>query len=177
MYALTEYVGSGRINNAILALNKTAESPGASPVSTLDLYRELRVATPDSLKTLLHDLFEVNTLWQFETNRITAVKAPENRWTLTLDVKATKIVYDSAGVVTEVPMDEWIPIGVFAERKPGHDELSEALYLEKHRIRSGEQTITITVSGTPVLAGIDPHHLLDWEEKEDDDNVDVVVLN
>jgi hypothetical protein len=29
----------------------------------------------------------------------------------------------------------------------------------------------VTVPGKPVLAGVDPHHLLDWEENEDDDNI------
>jgi hypothetical protein len=28
----------------------------------------------------------------------------------------------------------------------------------------------------PVLAGIDPYHLLDWEEQEDDDNIDGVEI-
>jgi hypothetical protein len=93
---------------------------------------------------------------------------------VTLNVHARKIVYDSAGVETEMPMNECIPIGVFAAREPGHDELSAPLYLRKHRIRSGDQTIIVTVSGNPILAGIDPHHLLDWEEKEDDDNIEEV---
>lgn len=48
------------------------------------------------------------------------------------------------------------------------------LYVRKHRIRSGEQTITVTVPRKPVLAGIDPYHLLDWEEGEDDDNIEGV---
>jgi len=34
-----------------------------------------------------------------------------------------------------------------------------------HRIRSGDQTITVTVPREPALAGIDPYHLLDWEER------------
>ena len=29
----------------------------------------------------------------------------------------------------------------------------------------------MTVPGKPLLAGIDPHHLLDWEEDGDDDNI------
>jgi hypothetical protein len=29
-----------------------------------------------------------------------------------------------------------------------------------HRVRSGPQTITVTVSGRPARAGIDPRHLL-----------------
>ena len=34
------------------------------------------------------------------------------------------------------------------------------LHLKKHRIRSGEQTITLMVHGKPSRAGIDPNHLL-----------------
>ena len=36
--------------------------------------------------------------------------------------------------------------------------------MQLHRTRSGEQTITVTVPREPVLAGIDPYHLLDWED-------------
>jgi len=94
---------------------------------------------------------------------------------VTLDVRARKIVYDSAGVKTEVPMDEWIPIGVFGEAAEGHDEFSAPLYVGMHRIRSGEQTITVTVPRKPVRAGIDPYHLLDWEQPEADDNIGPVT--
>ena len=176
MYALSEYAGSDRVNRAIRTLVKKSDSVNAAPVTTLDLYRELKAATPDSLQNMLHDFFEVNTLWFFETNKVTAIKTDTGKWEVTLNVKARKIVYDSAGVETDMPMDGWIPIGVFAEPKPGHDELSAPLYLEKHFIRAGDQTITVTVSRKPVLAGIDPHHLLDWEEKEDDDNIQEVLF-
>ena len=93
---------------------------------------------------------------------------------MTLDVRARKMVDDSAGVETEVPMDEWVQIGVFGAAEQGEDELSAPLYVQMHRIRSGEQTITVTVPRKPALAGIDPYHLLDWEEGEDDDNIEGV---
>lgn len=175
MYALTQYAGADRVNKALHTLNTNSRLPLAKPVSTLDLYAELKNALPDSLQPLLYDIFEVNTLWSFETKGVTSIKK-NNLWEVTLRVTAKKIVYDSAGVETEVPMNEWIPIGVFGKRKPGHDELSSPLFLKPHRIRSGEQTITVTVAGPPLLAGIDPHHLLDWEEKEDDDNIEAVMI-
>ena len=46
--------------------------PGAPLATTLDLYGELQAATPDSLQYLLHDLFEVNTVWDFEMEKATA---------------------------------------------------------------------------------------------------------
>jgi ABC-2 type transport system permease protein len=175
MYALTEYAGSDRVNGALRRLVETSDSAGASSVTTLDLHRELKAVIPDSLQYLLHDLFEVNAYWDLEVQNVTAVEN-KGAWQVTLDVKARKLAYDSAGVVTETPMDEWIPIGVFAARERGHDELSAPLYMQMHRIRTGEQKITVTVRREPVLAGIDPYHLLDMDEKEDDDNVDQVTI-
>ncbi len=176
MYALTQYAGIDNVNQAIRTLVTQSNAPGAEPVSTLDLYHELQKTAPDSVQTLLHDLFEVNTLWEFEADKITAVKSGAGQWTVTLDVFAKKITYDTAGTVTEVPMDEWIPVGVFTHA-PEYDELGKPLHLKYHRIKSGRQTITITVSGEPVLAGIDPYHVLDWDEKEDDDNVEGVLIS
>ncbi|HMG96741.1 MAG TPA: ABC transporter permease, partial [Gemmatimonadaceae bacterium] len=171
MYALSEYVGTERVNGVLRALIARNDSPAALPVTTLDLYRGLKAVTPDSLQYLLHDLLEVNAFWEFKMNRVRAVESKGGSWQVTMDVRARKLVYDSAGVKTEVPMDEWIPIGVFGEAPQGHDEFSAPLYVRMHRIRSGEQTITVTVPRKPVRAGIDPFHLLDWEQPEADDNI------
>jgi hypothetical protein len=175
MYALTEYIGSDQVNGAIKRLIEKHDGPGAPQATTLDLYRELQAVTPDSLKFLLHDLFEVNTYWRLKTERATA-KQTEGGWQVTLELQARKEVFDSAGVETTVPMNEWLEIGVFAAAAEGAWELSQPLYLQKHRIRSGAQTITVVVPRQPVLAGIDPFHVLDWEEREDDDNIDRVEI-
>jgi hypothetical protein len=176
MYALSEYMGMERVNGALRRLIQRHDSAGAPRVTTLDLYRELQGVAPDSLGPLLHDLFEVNTFWDLRTERVAATRTDAGAWQVTLDVRARKVVADSAGVETEVPMSEWVEIGVFAPAGRGHAELSAPLYVRKHRIRSGRQTITVTVPREPVLAGVDPFHLLDIEEREDDDNVEPVKI-
>jgi hypothetical protein len=173
--ALSEYMGVERVNTALRRLNGKHRSGTPPLATTLDLYRELQAVTPDSLQSLLRDLFEVNTYWQVATERVTATPTEGGTWRVTLDVRARKVVLDSTGVENEVGMDEWVEVGVFARAESG-DELSAPLYVQKHRIRSGEQTITVTVPREPVLAGIDPHHLLDWEEREDDDNIEGVEI-
>ncbi|HET9440141.1 MAG TPA: hypothetical protein VFO52_08215, partial [Longimicrobiales bacterium] len=175
MHALTEYIGTHQVNGALRRLIENHDKPGAPQATTMHLYRELQAATPDSLNFLLHDLFEVNTYWRLKTDRVTAQQTG-NGWQVTLDVRARKEVFDSAGVVTERPMNEWLEIGVFADVANGAWELSQPMYLQKHRIRSGQQTITVMVPRKPVLAGIDPFHVLDWEEREDDDNVERVAI-
>lgn len=57
---------------------------------------------------------------------------------------------------------------MYAPREYG--EFGSPLYLQKHLIRTGKQRIVLTVRGRPVLAGIDPRHLLDWAEGVDDDD-------
>jgi hypothetical protein len=73
-----------------------------------------------------------------------------------LEVQAQKVVVDSTGSEHEVPMNDWLEIGIYEEGKG----LDEPLYLQMHRIRSGEQTIKVTVPRKPDRGGIDPNYLM-----------------
>ncbi len=152
---MREYVGEGRVD---AALRRLLERHGGGepplPVPT-DLYRELRAVTPDSLHGLLADLFERNTYWELATEGARAQPTGTGTWRVTLDVQARKVVVDEAGVETEVPMDDWVEVGVFAD-----GAASEPLYLGRHRVRSGQRRLTVTVPGRPARAGVDPRHLL-----------------
>jgi ABC-2 type transport system permease protein len=168
-HALSEYVGEERVNGALRGL---VENKASSLATTLDMYRELQAVTPDSLRPLLHDLFEVNTFWTFDTKQATAVQTEAGTWQVTLEVESRKVVGDSAGVEREMPMNEWVEIGIFAAAQPG-EVLGKPLYVQKHRISSGRQTITVTVPQQPARGGIDPYNLLDWEEG---DNIEPVKI-
>jgi ABC-type transport system involved in multi-copper enzyme maturation permease subunit len=171
LYALSEYVGEDRVNGALRTLLEKKKADG-SLATTLDLYRELQAVTPDSIRPLLHDLFEVNAFWTFDTERATAVRT-ESGWEVTVAVDARKVVADSAGAEAEMPIDEWVEIGIFAPAAPG-EILGEPLHVQKHRIRSGSQTITVTVPERPDRAGIDPYSLLDWEEGDNIEGIEVI---
>ncbi|HEX6693479.1 MAG TPA: ABC transporter permease [Longimicrobiales bacterium] len=169
-FALAEYIGDDKVN---LALRRLLEKNRNTATTTLELYDELNAVTPDSSKTLLRDLFETDTYWTFDTKKATAVQTPDGRWQVTFELDAHKAMADSAGKESTLPMDELVEIGVFAEAVPGRI-LGEPLYVKKHRIRTGLQTITITVPVKPARGGIDPYNLLDWEEG---DNIETIVTN
>lgn len=157
MYALREYVGEERVNAALrhfLEAHRYAEPP--YPTS-LDLYEELQAVTPDSLQYLLADLFEKDILWDLQATDARVEPTDTGAYRVTLQIVARKVEPDSVGREIEVPMDDWVEIGVFAAAERG---LGEPLHFGKHRIRSGEQTITLTVPQEPARAGIDPYHLL-----------------
>ncbi|PVY39116.1 ABC transporter permease/M1 family aminopeptidase [Pontibacter virosus] len=162
LYALSNYMGMDRVNGALRSLLKK-HAAGTPPFPTsLDLYQELRMAAPDSLQPLLHDFFEKNTFWELETKQVTAKQTRAGAWQVTLNVQARKFVVDSIGVETALPFNDWIEVGIFPQSK-ADKVVEKPLYLQKHRIRAGQQTITITVPHKPSRAGIDPKNLLiDW---------------
>ena len=165
LYALSEYIGEAQVNGALRHLLETHRLAEAPLATTRDLYRELQAVTPDSLKYLLHDLFEVNTYWELEVEQVTAEPRDDGSWRVVLNVRARKIVVAEAGVETEVPMNDSVEIGIFGDKG-----LTEPIYLHKHPISAGKQTITVTVPRKPTSAGIDPNSLL--IEVKTDDNVE-----
>ena len=73
----------------------------------------------------------------------------------------------------DAPINELIEIGVFAPPAPNQRGFGKAIYLQKHRVRPGKQTITVMVPEKPARGGIDPYNLLDWEEG---DNVEPIEI-
>ncbi|MDB5195931.1 MAG: hypothetical protein JWP88_301, partial [Flaviaesturariibacter sp.] len=159
LYALSKYIGREAVNRALKSLLAKYGSGKPPLPTTLDLYRELKAITPDSLQYLLRDLFEVNTYWDLKTDKATATQTKDGMWQVTLMVQANKNVVDERGKETHIPMDDWIEVGVFAAPEKGV-ELGKVLFMQKFRIRTGPQTFTVTVANKPAQAGIDPENLL-----------------
>ena len=156
MYALSKYIGKEKVNGAMQRLLQKRTS-GALPLpTTLDLYQELQKVTPDSLNYLLHDLFKENTYWRLKTKQFSVAQTKAGNWQVTLKVQAQKVIVDSAGNENQVPMNDWLEVGVYEEGKG----LDKPLYLQMHRIRSGEQTIKVNVPRKPDRGGIDPNNLM-----------------
>jgi ABC-2 type transport system permease protein len=184
MYMLREQIGEECVNTALRRYLEKYRGAGPPYPTSFDLYAELRAVTPDSLQYLLTDLFETVTLWDVKTERAHVEPTGTGAYLVTIDVVGKKMRADSVGKETEVPMDDLVEIGVFA---PGGDkDVGQPLYLKQHRIRSGKQTISITVprpgyaegsgavspklrEGGPARAGIDPYHKL--IDRQGNDNV------
>jgi ABC-type transport system involved in multi-copper enzyme maturation permease subunit len=164
---LRDHIGEDRVNAALRRYADRYRDAGPPFPTSRDLYAELRAVTPDSLHGLLADLFETITLWDLRTEQATVEPTGAGEYAVTLAVVGRKVRADSVGGETEVPMDDLVEIGVFAPGEGGG--LGEPLYLKRHRIRSGEQTIRITVPREPARAGIDPYRKL--FDRQRDDNV------
>ena len=160
MYALRDYIGEEPLNRALAGFVRATKFQRPPFTTSLELIDTLRNATPDSLKYVITDLFETITLYELRPD--SAVSAPvrggADGWQVELFIDAKKLRSDTLGAETEVPMSDWIDIGVYADS--GGKAATVPTYLEKHRITSGAQRIVVRVPQKPARAGIDPLHKL-----------------
>lgn len=161
MYTLREHIGVEPVNAALRRFLEKYRGSGPPYPTSLDLYAELRAVTPPSLHALLTDLFETITLWEVKTQNATARRRRDGKYEVTLDVLAQKMRANSVGVETPTPMDDFIEVGVFVS------DNDAPIYMARHRIRSGKQTIRIIVPREPSRASVDPFRKLIERERGD----------
>jgi hypothetical protein len=163
MYALGDYIGEERMNRAIRGFLDAEKFRGPPYPTSLELVDSLRAATPDSLKYIIKDLFETITLYELKADSAIATDAPNGQYQLDLYLTSKKLRADSVGTETEIPMHDWIDIGVYTRPARGQktmDHNGVPIYLDKQLIHDGPQRITLTVAERPSRAGIDPLHKL-----------------
>jgi aminopeptidase N len=170
MYWLKEVVGEETVNRALARLLAAHAFKPAPYPSTLDFLRELRAQAGPQHDQLITDLFERITLVDVKTTAARAARRADGRYDVTLDVEARKLYADGKGKETEAALDEPFDIGVFAA-EPGKKDFTAAsvLWFERRPIRSGRQTLTVTVDREPRFAGVDPYNKR--IDRNSDDNV------
>jgi len=163
MYALRDYIGEDRMNAAIRGFLNAEKFRGPPYPTSLELVDSLRAATPDSLRYLVKDLFETITLFELKADSAIATDAPNGQYRLDLYLSSKKLRADSVGSETEVPMKDWVDVGVYTrpargQKSPDKDGVS--IYLAKHQIHDGVQHVVLRLPQLPSRAGIDPLHKL-----------------
>ncbi|MBL7828193.1 MAG: hypothetical protein JNJ57_16295 [Saprospiraceae bacterium] len=176
LYALQDYIGEEKLNGAIkqfrdsFALKETPPFPGS-----YHLYEYIKQAVPDSLNYYMEDSWHKIALYENRTISAQSKKTGENQYEVTLKIKTRKMYADEKGYETEATeMNDYIDIGIFAADKveDSGKKLTQPLYLQKHRLKPGDHTIVITVSGKPEKAGIDPYNKL-IDRIPEDNRIDV----
>ena len=176
LHALSQYIGRDAVNVALRRFLDTHPAGAATLPTSLDLFRELKAATPTRYQPLLHDLFTTNTYWELAAGEATARPRPDGRWDLTLELRARKFDVDAAGAEHPRELDEWVEVGVYpgpAQRTEGMEVVpGKPMYLRRHHLTAARQTITVTLPKEPGHAGVDPRSLL-VDLRQRDNFVDV----
>ena len=161
MYRLQDELGEDVVNRALRHLLHDFAFKGPPYPTALDLVRDLRAEAPADKQQLITDLFEKITLYDVKASHAVAKRRGDGRYDLTFTVDAKKLYADGQGRETPTPMDETLDVGAF-DVEPGHAgyDAGKVLAVQKLRIHTGVQTVTLTVSRMPKFAGVDPFNEL-----------------
>jgi len=155
IYALRELLGEDAVNRALRNyLAKFAFKPAPFPTS-LDLVAELRAVAGPEYQALITDLFEKIVLYDLELAEASTLRVDDG-YEVTLKVNAKQLEASGRGRETEVPLNCWFDVVIFSAGEQNRDS-KPPLYLKKHALVSGANTITIRVAEKPGLVSVDPY--------------------
>ena len=149
MYALQDLIGEDRVNQALREVVEEYGDRGPPYPTSRVLLAALRRHTPERFQYYLTDQFEQITLYENRVVSARARKRGDGRYDVTLELETRKVQADALGAEHEVPVHDWIPVGVL-------DGKGEPLALEPRELDGPRTTVTLVTDGLPVRAGIDP---------------------
>jgi len=162
MFALQDYIGEDKVNQALSEFVKAYGFKGAPYPTSLDLIGYLRKVTPREYWSLVDDLFEHITFYESQAQSATYSKQPDGKYRVHFVASFKKYRSDSGGEQRQMPANDWIDIGVL-------DSQGHYLYLKKHKIEHDSTEFDLIVDNTPAQAGIDPLNKL--IDRTPDDNL------
>ena len=171
-YALRDYIGESAMNTALRAFLGKWALKGPPYPTARDLYAEFDHVTPDSLKYVLTDLFEDITFYENKADSATTTKRADGTYALHLVLRSKKLKGDSLGNTRDVPVGDYVDVGVFGEHVAGQ-KLGEPLLVKKIHITQPVTTLDLIVAKEPKKAGIDPYNKL--IDRTPEDNVVAVT--
>ncbi len=131
LYALKDYLGEVPLNEALRRYIASVRFRPPPYTVSRDLLSFVAEATPPEQRRLLDDLFASITLFENEAVEAASHRLPDGRFEVTLKAKAKKLRADGKGVETEVPLDDWMGVGVFGEKSTEGGKTEEpVLYLQ-----------------------------------------------
>jgi ABC-2 type transport system permease protein len=156
LYALQDIIGKDKVHQALRNFLK-AYSFQTSPCPTSrDLVNALRAAAGPEHQQIITDLFERIVLYDMQMDTASA-REIDGGYETTIEVTAKQFAADGRGKETEEPLDTWFDVAVFAETDQPLEGMTP-LYIEKHRLLSGKQRLTVRTSQKPGIAALDPFH-------------------
>lgn len=156
MYALQDILGEEKVHQALRNFISEYSFKTSPCPTSRDLVNALRAVAGQEYQQLITDLFERIVFYDFNVGAASA-RETAGGYEVTVEVTAKQYEDDGHGKETEEPLDSWFDVGVF----PKTDEPLEGvrpLYIEKQRLRSGKQMLTVRTSKRPGIVALDPFH-------------------
>ncbi len=161
LYGLREYLGEDVLNQAFHHMVDSFGYAEPPYPTSLDMYRAMRVVTPDSIVYLLEDNIKYITLYNNAVTEAKSTMNADSTWTVEVSITAEKMHSDSLGRESPVPMADWMDVAVMPKMRFGKDKEKgdEPLAVQRVRLITGLNKLAFRVAEKPSAVEIDPDHL------------------
>ncbi|HZX42574.1 MAG TPA: M1 family aminopeptidase, partial [Myxococcaceae bacterium] len=112
MYGLQDLIGEDAVNQALRELVQEYGDRGPPYPTSRALLAALRRHTPERFQYYLTDQFEQITLYENRAVSAKASKRDDGKYEVTLELETRKVQADALGAEHEVPVHDWLPVGV-----------------------------------------------------------------
>ncbi|MDO9316680.1 MAG: M1 family aminopeptidase [Gammaproteobacteria bacterium] len=158
LYALQDILDEEVLHQALRNfLDEYSFQTAPFPMSR-DLVNALRAVAGEEHQSLVTDLFERITFYDLQLESALA-RIVDGGYEIVIEVTGRQLQVDGSGVETEVPLDSWFDVALFSDADA--DEALDAatpLVIERQRLHSGRQTLTLRTTTLPELVVLDPLH-------------------
>lgn len=161
--AMSYYLGEEKFNNALKNYIQKVKFCAAPYTTSVEMTDHIRNATPDSLKYLIHDLFETVTFYDNRIMKSETVQISNSEYEIRLSIEVNKYKKSANGNNdSPLPLDDLIEIGVYKESS---DEIPfECKWL---RIEQNENHIKLVLNYKPERIIFDPNFLIIDKNRKD----------
>jgi ABC-type transport system involved in multi-copper enzyme maturation permease subunit len=156
LYALQDIIGKEKVHKALRNFLRDYSFQTSPCPTSRDLVNALRAEAGPEYQRLITDLFERIVLYDLQVDAA-SVRETAGGYEVTIEVTAKQFEADGHGKETEEPLDTWFDVAVFAETGEPLEGVTP-IYIEKHRLRSGKQVLTVRTSKRPGIVALDPFH-------------------
>jgi aminopeptidase N len=155
LYALQDYIGEEKVNNAMRSFLEQYRYQKPPYPTSLDFLRHLEPQVPDSLNYLITDWFKEITLYDYRLIDANYSKKSNGKYEVTMNIEAFKLKADTLGKETNVAVNDWADIGVYAD----NDE-ENLMFYKRVKFDQEKMNFTFEVDSLPAKAAIDPRRIL-----------------
>jgi len=156
MMSIKDRLGEQRLNSALAAFLAEYKYQSTPYPTTQNLLDYLNIDTDESEKAFLSGLFEHITLYDLKTTNVEITDREDGQFDINITVDASLKRADGQGLEVEQDFVEMIDIGLFSDDPEDLSAKDIVQYLAKHQIKTGENTIVLTVKEKPKYVGVDP---------------------
>lgn len=154
---MRDLLGEARFHQAMREFYERYRYRSDPYPTTVDLMGGLQAqATSDAERDFIAEAFQDIVLYDLQIQKSEVKPLEEGGFEVELVVQAQRFKADGEGREQSVPMEEWIDIALFANHPDDSAPEEGPLYLQKHKLTSGENRLKVKVAKRPQVAGIDP---------------------